>query len=183
MKRYNKITTNSYTTSIQFEEYNIELYEIDEIFRSTNKEFAQYLKSIGIVVTFDFSKKDNKKLYTHYFIKALCEFIKNRQTNLKICFFNNQLTKDPFRNKLIQKVKSIFKFPIWDDLKTIDQLVENIENEVCNDIAGLEIMFEQIISRKPRNFKDIRKYLDKEGLTQLNNTYFQEILNKMIICC
>jgi len=36
---------------------------------------------------------------------------------------------------------------------------------------------------KPKNMKHIKKYLEKEGLSQLGDTYFKDIANKMLIMC
>jgi hypothetical protein len=45
-------------------------------------------------------------------------------------------------------------------------------------ISELEMAFQ---NRKTPSFRKISKYLEKEGLTFLNEQYFQEVLNKMTI--
>lgn len=180
MKCYNKIKGESYTISIQFDDIQKELVDIDEIFRQTNKHFAILLEDLGLVPTFDFDIKNNRTLYTHQFLHSICEYIKSRNNSHTLYFFNNSLTKDKFRNKLLKKIKTIFGFMIWDDSKSIDRFMECIDNNLCVDVNALEIFFNS--EKNKKSLKHIKKYLQKEGLQFLNDTYFQEIANKMIIC-
>jgi hypothetical protein len=78
----------------------------------------------------------------------------------------------------LAKIRRIFKIRIWDanyDLEHLEYLI-NIRD--CSIISGLEMAFSD---RKPPSFRKISKYLEKEGLTFLNEKYFQDVVNKMII--
>lgn len=162
-------------TRITFQ--NKQIIDIDEIFRKTNDNFATLLENLGLITTFDFSKRNNKKLYTHEFIKTFTEFLKyNTQTNF--IFFSNTLTKDKFRNQLLNKLRRIFKIKIWEENYSLEHFEYLIHIRDCGVISGLEIAFE---NKKPPSFRKIYKFLEKEGLTFLNEQYFQEVVNKMVI--
>jgi len=155
---------------------NKRIIDIDEIFKDTNNNFTMLLENLGLTVNFDFSKRNNKKLYTHEFIKTFTEFLKYNQQDF--IFFSNLLTKDKFRNQLLGKVRRIFKINIIEKnfgMENLEYLLKIWNAEI---ISEFESAFQ---NRKPPSFRKISKYLEKEGLIFLNEQYFQEVVNKMII--
>lgn len=157
-------------------DYN--LIDIDRIFIQTNQQVSEYLINAGLPLTFDFSKKDDKTLYTHFFLSGICEFIKQGKCNNSI-FFSNQLTKDAFRNALITKIKKIFGFKIWESITEFAEFERLLEGGYT-----IKDQFEVYANSetKPKTFKHIKRYLVKDGFTALSDTYFQELSNKMIVC-
>jgi len=151
--------------------------DIDTVFMETNRNFALLLEQMGLLVDFNFSNRNNKKLYTHEFIKTFCEFLKSRN-HLNIVFFSNNLTKDKFRNQLLSKVKRIFKVNVWTENYDYAEFCKRINTKDAKILSGLELISQ---SNKTPSFKKISKYLEKEGLTFLNESYFQNITNKMVI--
>jgi hypothetical protein len=155
---------------------NKKIIDVDEVFKETNENFAMLLENLGLTATFDFSKRNNQKLYTHEFIKTFTEFLKYTQQDF--VFFSNTLTKDKFRNQLLKKVRRIFKINIIEknfDFEKLEYLLKIWNAEV---ISEFESAFQ---NRKTPSFRKISKYLEKEGLTFLNEQYFQEVINKMTI--
>lgn len=155
---------------------NKKIIDVDEVFKETNENFAMLLENLGLTATFDFSKRNNQKLYTHEFIKTFTEFLKYTQQDF--VFFSNTLTKDKFRNQLLKKVRRIFKINIIEknfDFEKLEYLLKIWNAEM---ISELEMAFQ---NRKTPSFRKISKYLEKEGLTFLNEQYFQEVINKMTI--
>lgn len=155
---------------------NKKIIDIDEVFKETNENFAMLLENLGLTATFDFSKRNNQKLYTHEFIKTFTEFLK--YTRQDFVLFSNTLTKDKFRNQLLKKVRRIFKINIIEknfDFEKLEYLLKIWNAEM---ISELEMAFQ---NRKTPSFRKISKYLEKEGLTFLNEQYFQEVINKMTI--
>jgi len=155
---------------------NKRIIDIDEIFKDTNNNFTMLLENLGLTVNFDFSKRNNKKLYTHEFIKTFTEFLKYNQQDF--IFFSNLLTKDKFRNQLLSKIRRIFKINIIEKnfgMENLEYLLKIWNAEI---ISEFESAFQ---NRKPPSFRKISKYLEKEGLIFLNEQYFQEVVNKMII--
>jgi hypothetical protein len=155
---------------------NKKIIDVDEVFKETNENFAMLLENLGLTATFDFSKRNNQKLYTHEFIKTFTEFLKYTQQDF--VFFSNTLTKDKFRNQLLKKVRRIFKINIIEknfDFEKLEYLLKILNAEM---ISELEMAFQ---NRKTPSFRKISKYLEKEGLTFLNEQYFQEVINKMTI--
>jgi len=155
---------------------NKRIIDIDEIFKETNDNFTMLLENLGLTVNFDFSKRNNKKLYTHEFIKTFTEFLKYNQQDF--IFFSNLLTKDKFRNQLLGKIRRIFKINIIEKnfgMENLEYLLKIWNAEI---ISEFESAFQ---NRKPPSFRKISKYLEKEGLIFLNEQYFQEVVNKMII--
>jgi hypothetical protein len=162
-------------TSIKFPEIKKEMVDIDTIFRETNKTYPILLESLGLITTFDFTKRSYKRLYTHEFIKTFVEFIKNRG-EYTTYFFSDSLTKDPFRNSLIKKLKRIFGVLIWEDFQSISDFSEKLVHMDCGIQTGLELFFN---SPHEVNFRKIKKNLDKEGLTYLHDIYFENVANKL----
>jgi len=155
---------------------NKKIIDVDEVFKETNENFAMLLENLGLTATFDFSKRNNQKLYTHEFIKTFTEFLKYTQQDFVL--FSNTLTKDKFRNQLLKKVRRIFKINIIEknfDFEKLEYLLKILNAEM---ISELEMAFQ---NRKTPSFRKISKYLEKEGLTFLNEQYFQEVINKMTI--
>lgn len=155
---------------------NKQIIDIDEVFKETNDNFAILLENLGLTTTFDFSKRNNQKLYTHEFIKTFTEFLK--YTRIDFVFFSNTLTKDKFRNQLLKKVRRIFKINIIEKNYDFEKLGYFLKIWNAEVISELEMAFE---SRQTPSFRKISKYLEKEGLTFLNEQYFQEVTNKMTI--
>lgn len=153
------------------------IIDIDNIFKDTNTNFAILLESLGLTTSFDFSKRNNKKLYTHEFIKTFTEFLKNN-ANIDFVFFSNTLTKDKFRNQLLNKIRRIFKIRIIEKNFTFEHLDECFFLRKAEIISEFELAFQNV---KSPSFQKISKYLEKEGLTFLNEQYFQDVTNKMII--
>ena len=152
------------------------IIDIDEVFKDANVNFAILLENLGLTTTFDFSKRNNKKLYTHEFIKTLTEFLKYIRQDF--IFFSNTLTKDKFRNQILSKSRRIFKINIIEKNFDMDHLEYLLGIRNAEIISEFESAFQ---NRKTPSFRKISKYLEKEGLTFLNEQYFQEVVNKMAI--
>ena len=154
------------------------LIDIDTLFIQTNQKVSEYLINAALPLSFDFSKKDDKTLYMHFFLSGICEFVKNGKCNNTV-FYSNQLTKDAFRNILIKKVKKIFGFKIFENIITFEQF-----NELLEGGFTIKDQFEVYVNSetKPKTFKHIKRYLEKDGFTQLSDTYFQDLANKMLVC-
>lgn len=171
VKKYDNIC------SIQFPELKKEIIDIDCLFKTTNYHFYILLTELNINVDFDFTKKDNKRLYTHTFIKQIIEFLKNKEDGYKPYFYSNLLTKDTFRNNLIKKIKRIFGFDIWEDVYEFDVIPNSLSD--CDINCKVEGLLG--CDKKPKSFKHIKKFLEKEGLTNLNGVYFENLENKIQI--
>lgn len=160
---------------------NIMFVNLDSIFKQTNKMVGEYLLNQGLPITFDFSDKNNKAIYTHYFLNNVCESLRTYTGKQKLIFYNNTLSKDVFRNKLIAKVRRIFGFKIFDGVWDIVPFLQMVRERDIQIIDNLELLIK--CDCKPKTFRHIKKYLEKEGLKALNDTYFKDISNKMLILC
>lgn len=136
---------------------------------------------MGLTPSFNFTKLYDKRIYTHEFVFAFCEWIKGQPLDYSISFFWDTDMDDKFRTKLVQKVSDIFGFKIWVQSGNIDKLIEEILDEETSTLTSLEIFLN--IEKKTPNFKKIRKSLDKMGLTYLTDVYFEELTNKALIFC
>lgn len=171
IKKYDRIY------SLQFPDLKKELVDIDCLFKATNNDFYIILQNLGLEIDFDFKKTHNKRLYAHSFIKTITNFLKNKTDGFRPYFYSNLLTKDTFRNNLIKKVKRIFGFSIWEDIYNFDVISDNLHN--CDINCKIEGLFSA--EKRPKKFQQIRKNLIKEGLTELNDSYFQDLRSKMQI--
>ena len=173
-----EITSEENYTKIIFHDDRIIFADIDTLFRETNIHFAKILRGMFIDVTFDFSVKYNRSIYKHAFLKTVCEHISSQEFNYRLCFYSNSLTKDKFRNTLLKKLKTIFGFKVLEDVMDFSEIIEKIENKDCELIPRLQLFFQK--DTKPKTFKHIVKYLDKEGLKDMGD-YFKEVSSKLLI--
>lgn len=162
-----------------FKKHNIYVYDIDSIFIKTNKQVCQYLIDHGLPLSFDYSIKDNQRMYIHHFLIILCNFLLENPNKTRMVFYSNTLTKDPFRNKVIEKVKKIFGFKIWEGVWTHNEFIKILKDKKVEIIDDFELFITK--ESKPKSFKHIKKFLEKEGFKSLD-TYFKDIANKMIVC-
>lgn len=170
---------NNDIVSVIFKSYNREILDIDTIFKQTNQNFTKLLDDLGLIVDFDFKKTNNKKLYTHEFIKTFMEYIKNRSRTEKLLIYSNTLTKDDFRNKLVKKLKAIFGFNVMESVEDMSVFYKKIKNQDCLTMTSLDMFLNQ--NKKCKSFKSISKYFEKNGLTYLNDTYFKDFTNKLCL--
>lgn len=162
--------------------YNILLYNIDNIIKQSNKDLGNFLLAYGQEITFDFKNKNNKQLYTHYFIKNLCNELKELSNySKKLIYYNNILSKDEFRNKLIQKINKIFGIKIYNGYWELNEFIKMLDNKDSKIIDNFELFITN--NEKPKTLKHIKKFLLKEGLTELNDSYFKDIVNKITLLC
>jgi hypothetical protein len=173
-----EITTEENYTKVIFHDDRVIFTDIDTLFRETNIFFAKILKGMYIDVTFDFSQKYNRTIYKHAFLKTICEHIESQKLNYKLYFYSNNLTKDKFRNSLLKKLKTIFGFKILEDVIDFSEIVEKIETNDAEFVTNLELFL--IKDTKPKTYKHIKKYLDKEGLKDMGN-HFMDVSNKILI--
>jgi hypothetical protein len=153
-----------------------QIIDIDLVFKSTNDNYIDILKNYQLPISFDFSKRNTKKLYTHAFILTLSEFIKNADNNF--IFYSNTKTKDKFRTVILNKVKRIFSLKIWESDEDVFNFASKILRNDMDVVPSLEIF---ISKRRKINFQKAYKFLEKEGLIFLNEKYFNQIHNKMIM--
>jgi hypothetical protein len=166
-------------TSIILDNRSTTITDIDSIFKESNKYFANLLRSMFIDLTFDFSKKPNQIMYSHAFIYNMCEYIKNNNNNNSLYFYSNSLTKDPFRLKLLKKVKTIFGFNIYENVLDFTEFVNLLESDDDKITSDVEVFLSK--NHKRKSFKHIKKYLERTGLKEMHSNYFEEIANKMMI--
>ena len=165
-----------------FKRLNIYIYDIDELFKNTNKKFYKHLLKIGLPLTsFDFANKDNQKLFTHFFLTTLCDFIMKNPHKCKMVFYSNIYTKDNFQKQLIKKIRQIFGFKIWEGVWEHSEFLTLLKNEHVNLIDKFEIYVQS--ETKPKSLKHVKKYLKKEGFKELDGVYFQDLNRKMLVCC
>lgn len=168
-------------SSARFHNSHKELVDLDFLFKEANKFFARYFLELGATPSFDFKENHNKKLYTNEFIKVVCEFVKNRECNYTLYFYWDTSRNDTFRDKLVKKLKTMFGFKIWEGPETLEGFVQKVEDNDCDTITGLEVFLDS--EKTLKGFKHIRKHLEKTGMTFLNDVYFSELSNKMILFC
>jgi hypothetical protein len=67
---------------------------------------------------------------------------------------------------------------VWEDCQSLSELILKLENGNCGVCSGLEVFFN---THRKINFQKIRKNLEREGLINLHEKYFQDLENKMQI--
>jgi ligand-binding SRPBCC domain-containing protein len=82
---------------------------------------------------------------------------------------------------MIKKVKKIFGIRIWESPYSLNTFLEKLKNNDVDIKDPFEVWIHS--DNKPKSFKHIKKYLDKEGFTSLAEIHFTDIANKMAILC
>ena len=150
---------------------------LNEIFKKTNVDFYEHISDLGLEL--NLSNKDQQKIYLHHFIVYLCNHLKIH--NDKIIFHINTFETCDIHLKIIKKVKNIFGIKIWESPYDLPTFIVNLRNRDVEVVDKFEIWLNT--KSKPKTFKHIKKYLDKEGFNLLSDSYFQDIANKMAIVC
>lgn len=163
-----------------FQKLNIYVYDMEDLFKKTNKKFCKYLITKGFELSFDFSNKDFQKLYIHFFLTNICDFIMQNPHNCKMIFYTNIYTLEDFHKEMIKKLKKIFGFKIWEGIWKHSEFLQLLKDRHVNLIDKFELFVQS--ETKPKSFKHIKKYLEREGFKELNDSYFKDLANKMIVC-
>lgn len=157
--------------------YDTYIMDINKYFTLTNKEFYEYITNIGLEI--DLKSKDQQKIYFHFLLKGLFEYLKLFPKNNIIIYSNNWISQDCFCNKYYKKLNRLFKFRIIEDWITFGDFITKFEN---NEAKYVEIVESTILSKnEPSTYKYIKKFLQKEGFTDLVENYFEDPSNKMLI--
>jgi hypothetical protein len=137
-----------------------------------------YINRYGL--PFDLIKnKDHQKIYFHFLLKEICEYIKTN--NDQFIFYHNKWDEQPYHTKMIQKISKIFGIKIYQDWRTVTDFALKLSSFDVEYIEKFEIFLNQEF--KPKSFRQIKKFLEKEGFTDLVDNYFSDITNKMAIMC
>lgn len=161
-----------------FTKYNIYIRDLDLFFQQTNKMYYGYITNMGLELNLE--KRDHQKIYFHYFLINLCEFLKDNPYNCKIIYYsNNYMRLHKFHKNIITKIQKIFGIKIWEDDIPIEEFLLSIKF-VESSIDEFETFIRS--ETKPKTFKHIKKYLEKEGFKALSDTYFKDIANKILVC-
>ena len=110
---------------------------------------------------------------------SICGSIKENSGS-KLVFFRNTVNMEKnFIDKLVKKVKTIFGLDIIECDMKFDDFVAGL----VKDSGELVQKVEQIINsdKKPKTFKHIKRYFEKNGLTYLDDVFFDDIRNRMMI--
>lgn len=163
---------------IQISQYKgVTFEDLETIFKSTNVTFYKYITTMGLEL--NLANKDQQKIYLHHFIIDLCNCVRNHK-NIVI-FHINTFNVCKIHSDIIKKVKKMFGFHVWESPYPLSIFIDKLKNRDVEVVDWFELFLER--RTKPKSFKQIKKYLDKEGFTNLSDIYFQDVWNKMTILC
>ena len=165
--------------AFELPEHNVQVINFDWVFGKVNSAFMETHLNLGLDITFDFKIKENRSLYTHSFIMTICDMITNHTKSSRVIFYSDSLTREEFREKLIKKVITVFGFDVLYGNGSLLEIMEFIQTNNCEIISKLESIIHK--EKRAKSFKHIKKYLIKNGLTNLQDSFFQDISNKMLI--
>lgn len=170
---------NIHLYQVLLTESNIRIIDIDKVFRNTNINYYNTHEDIGLDVSFDFSKTNNKRLYTHYFLMEVCKSFENN-SDAKLVFYRNIINMEKnFIDKLVKKTKIIFGLNIIECNMTFDNYVASLVKSSANSVQIIDTII--YTETKPKTFKHIKKYLHQNGLTYLDDVFFNDLRNKMLL--
>ena len=163
---------------ISIEQYPDYIFEdLEHIFKLTNLSYYNHCESLGLEI--DLSNKNQKNIYTHFFITHLCDRIK--VMNKKVVFYINEFSICCIHKQIIKKIIRIFGFKIWSGHYTMSDFLHKLIRNESELVDRFEMYLN--INSSPKSFRQIKKFLEKEGFTNLSDSYFQDIANKMAILC
>lgn len=151
---------------------------LNNTFKKVNDCFYSLITEMGLEI--DLSKKDQQKIYTHYFIKTLCDEL-DISNNKKIIYYINLIDICSIHKKIIKKIVKIFGFRIYTHYYSLEQFLSKLKSNDCEIVDDFDTFLNK--QSKPSSFRKIKRHLDKEGMTYLSDSYFQEIANKIAIMC
>lgn len=158
---------------------NIRIIDIDKVFQNTNINYYDSHVEVGLDLSFDFSKTNNKRLYTHYFLMEVCESVKTN-SEAKLVFYRNTINMEKnFIDKLVKKTKTIFGLDIIECDMTFDNYVVSLIKNSASSVQMIDSITNT--DKRPKTFKHIKKYLHQNGLTYLDDVFFNDLRNKMIL--
>ena len=109
----------------------------------------------------------------------VCENIKNN-LETKLVFYRNTINMEKnFIDKLVKKTKIIFGLDIIEFDMTFDDYVTSLIKNSANSVQIIDTIINT--EKKPKTFKHIKKYLNQNGLTYLDDVFFNDFKNKMIL--
>lgn len=153
--------------------------DLKDFISYTNKKYINYIEQYGL--PFDLLKnKDHQKIYFHFLLKEICEFCKNNCISNTV-FFNNKWEEQSYHIKMISKITKTFGIRIYEDWMNMRDFVLKLKTL---DVEYIE-KFETFLNKKtkPKSFRQIKKFLEKEGFKDLSDNYFSDVTNKMTIIC
>jgi len=171
--KYEKIIGERVESVIFFDKRK-ELIDIDILLEKTYLSYANLLASLDLKASYDFSRRQNKRFFLHEFIKNYVELVKSKDYH--ISFYNNVILRDKFHQVLIKKLRGTFGVNVLENNSTLSELILHYDKRQ-SDVVTLVDMFLESNSKK--DFRKIKKFLDKEGLTYLHDEYVENISNKM----
>jgi hypothetical protein len=164
---------------VLLKEKNIRIINIDKVFKNTNLKYYNNFEKFGLNLSFDFSLINNRRLYTHHYLMEICDLIKIN-SDTKLLFYRNTINMEKnFIDKLIKKTKTIFGLDIIECDMTFDNYVASLVKNSGNSVQIIDKIL--YTDKKPKTFKHIKKYLHQNGLTYLDNVFFNDSRNKMIL--
>lgn len=143
-----------------------------------NRKYYNYITSLG--VSMDLKSKDHQKIYFHFLLIELCEFFKNN-TGSNIVFYNNEWDIQSFQRKYISKIVKSFGLKIYSDWTDFEAFTIKLVSFDTKYVEDFDLFLYKDL--RPKSFKQIKKFLHKEGFSDLANNYFSDISNKMVILC
>lgn len=163
---------------ISMKQYDgITFHDLIPLFQKVNIKFYENISSIGCEL--NLKNKDQQKIYTHYFLKEVCELIKI--CNETPIFYINEFSICDIHKKIIKKIKTIFGIKVWMTPLPFSTFIVKLKERNVEWVDTFELFLQK--ESKPKSFRHIKKYLEKEGMINLSDSYFQDIANKMAIMC
>jgi hypothetical protein len=158
---------------------NYQIQDLGILFKRVNNCFYTNITEMGFDL--DLSNKDQQKIYFHFLVKNLCSEIMKDTTypNLKLIFYINLWDICEIHKKMIKKLVKIFGIKIFENHYSLEEFIGRLETNECDMVEKFETFLNQ--ETKPKSFKQIKKFLEKEGFTDLVDNYFSDITNKMAI--
>jgi hypothetical protein len=168
-----KITYES-IYSVRFHDHRQVMMDIDELFKISLNTYAITLSLLELPVSYDFTKRVNKKFLMNELIKNYMHFVKSSE--YQIVFYQNISIENKTKNQLIKKLENIFEIKILKDVKIFSDLIRSYESR---ESACVEIIDTFLANKSEKNFKKIKKFLKHEGLDYLFAEYVEDISKKM----
>jgi len=168
--------SNQYLTQVNFHEKRKSIIDIQCIFDESIQSYKQTLENFGLDISFNFKNRTNKRFFFNELVKTYIQMLK--KNDYLIYFFRCELIPNDFQNPFIKKLKSIFGISLLDSGMDLSTLIYFYEKGYSEQV---EIVDSFLMTRNGKNFRKIKKFLEKEGLFYLYDECVYNISNKMSI--
>jgi len=176
---------------------NIVLIDFNYIFKKIEKDLLETFFNLGLLENLDLKNKQIIKFFLHYIILGICNEILSQPINSKTIIYFNKVSLYNLRilkfvdenvliifvEKLLQKISKLLPIKIFIAKNNLEDLAHNIKlnNGRSKELVNKLMILITKSEKKKFSFENIKKFVKKNDLTFLSNTFFDSLKSKQLL--